>query len=83
MRATLYKRLKPEFKQGLENATDRWGTAVEFIHVELKKEFFYSDLSINSISRIWLFSDVHGGYNRNGVDWKLGEDMFETEEGCA
>jgi len=83
MRTTLYKRLKPEFKQGLENATEKWETAVTFINIELKKEFFYRDLSINSIARIWLFSDVKGAYDRETLDWQSGEDMFETEEGCV
>jgi len=83
MRKTLWSRLKPEFRKGLESNKDKWSICVDSIEIELKSELFYSDLSVNSISRVWLFSDVHGGYSRSGESWKLGDDMFREEDGCT
>ena len=83
MRTTLWSRLKPEFKKGLEEGRPRWGVAVDSIEKNLKEEMFYTDLTINSIGRVWLFSDVKGGYNRDLGSWRYGEDMFELENGCA
>ena len=82
MRKTLYTRLKPEFKKGLETSNEKWEDCVDSITEELKVKLFYSDLSVGSISRLWLFSDVKGIYDRNGVDWKWGEDMFDEDDGC-
>ena len=83
MRTTLWSRLKPEFKKGLEEGRPRWDFAIDTIEKNLSEELFYTDLTINSIGRVWLYSDVKGGYDRDITSWKFGEDMFDLENGCA
>ena len=58
-RITLYQRLKPEVKAGLElNALKGYDFSTNIIVSLLKSTQFYSDLTIDQVKNIIVFSDV-------------------------
>ena len=59
-RKTLYQRLKPDVKAGLEsNNNDRYKFSTDIIVSLLKSKQFYSDLTIDQVKNIIVFSDVN------------------------
>lgn len=78
MRTTLLTRLKPGFRIGLEKNRYEYHVVVDKLFKSLDTEVFYSDLTINQVCSIFLFSDISRA-SRSDFDWKFGEDVFELE----
>ena len=74
-RKTLYQRLKPEVKAGLESkSNDRYKFSTNIIVSLLKSTQFYSDLTIDDVKNIIVFSEVEP---KSVSDMKFGEFLFE------
>lgn len=55
---TLYERLKPEVKQQLELNYLKYEKSVGRIYESLKNTKWYSDLTIDQVSSIYIFSNI-------------------------
>jgi hypothetical protein len=74
-RKTLYQRLKPEVKAGLESkSNDRYRFSTDIIVNLLKSKQFYSDLTIDQVKNIIVFSDVNP---KSVFDIQYGDFLFE------
>tara|TARA_R110002020_G_scaffold234874_1_gene447002 strand:+ start:129 stop:383 length:255 start_codon:yes stop_codon:yes gene_type:complete len=74
-RKTLYQRLKPEVKAGLENeSNDKYRFSTDIIVHILKSKQFYSDLTIDQVKNIIVFSDVNP---KSVFDIQYGDFLFE------
>ena len=74
-RKTLYQRLKPEVKAGLESkSNDRYKFSTNIIVSLLKSKQFYSDLTIDQVKSIIVFSDVNP---KSVFDIQYGDFLFE------
>ena len=75
-RKTLYQRLKPEVKAGF-NKSEKEGYefSVNIIVSLLKSTQYYSDLTIENVKNIIVFSDVEP---KSIVDLKYGDFLFES-----
>tara|TARA_Y100000296_G_scaffold63549_1_gene74006 strand:+ start:641 stop:892 length:252 start_codon:yes stop_codon:yes gene_type:complete len=74
-RKTLYQRLKPEVKAGLESkSNDRYRFSTNIIVSLLKSKQFYSDLTIDQVKNIIVFSDVNP---KSVFDIQYGDFLFE------
>ena len=75
-RKTLYQRLKPEVKAGLESkSNDRYRFSTDIIVSILKSKQFYSDLTIDQVKNIIVFSDVNP---KSVFDIQYGDFLFES-----
>ena len=76
-RITLYQRLKPEAKAGLENIKNEpYQFSVDIIVSLLKSKQFYSDLTINEVKNIIVFSGVEP---KTIWEFKQGDFLFEPD----
>tara|TARA_R110002110_G_scaffold134372_1_gene317696 strand:+ start:197 stop:451 length:255 start_codon:yes stop_codon:yes gene_type:complete len=76
-RITLYQRLKPEAKAGLESIKNEpYKFSVDFIVSLLKSKQFYSDLTIYEVKNIIVFSEVEP---KSVFDFRFGDFLFEPE----
>ena len=82
MRSNLLSRLKPEFKQGLENNNVRYPDMTKDIEFLLTQMFYYDDLTVRQVLNIFVFSDMQY-LDRQSFNWRYGEDLFELESGVA
>ena len=82
MRSNLLSRLKPEFKQGLENNKVRYPDMINDIEFLLTQLFYYDDLTVRQVLNIFVFSDMEY-LDRKSFNWRYGEDLFELEGGVA
>ena len=82
MRSNLLSRLKPEFKQGLEDNKLRYPASIHDLEFVLGQLTFYNDLTINQVLNLFLFSDMQYR-DRRSFDWRDGEDVFEVENNVA
>jgi hypothetical protein len=82
MRSNLLSRLKPEFKQGLEDNKLRYPSSIHDLEFVLSQITFYNDLSVNQVLNLFLFSDMQY-LDRKNFDWRYGEDAFELENNVA
>jgi len=82
MRSNLLYRLKPEFKQGLENNKVRYPDMTKDIEFLLTQMFYYDDLTVRQVLNIFVFSDMQY-LDRESFNWRYGEDLFELESGVA
>ena len=82
MRSNLLSRLKPEFKQGLENNKVRYPSMTNDIEFLLTQLFYYDDLTVRQVLNIFVFSDMQY-LDRESFNWRYGEDVFELESGVA
>ena len=82
MRSNLLSRLKPEFKQGLEDNKIRYPDMTNNIEFLLNQLFYYNDLTVNQVLNIFVFSDMEY-LDRKSFDWRYGEDVFEIENNVA
>jgi|TARA_R100000501_G_C2604442_1_gene100648 hypothetical protein len=74
-RKTLYQRLKPEVKAGLESkSNDRYRFSTNIIVSLLKSKQFYSDLTIDQVKNIIVFSDINP---KSVFDIQYGDFLFE------
>ena len=74
-RITLYQRLKPEAKAGLENSANKgYKFSTNIIVSLLKSKQFYSDLTIDELKNIIVFTDVEP---KTIFDMKWGDFLFE------
>ena len=74
-RITLYQRLKPEAKAGLKlNALKGYDFSTDIIVGLLKSTQFYSDLTIDQVKNIIVFSDVKP---KSVFDMQYGDFLFE------
>ena len=75
-RKTLYQRLKPEVKAGLESkSNDRYKFSTNIIVSLLKSKQFYCDLTIDQVKNIIVFSDIEP---KSIYDLKYGDFLFES-----
>ena len=82
MRSNLLSRLKPEFKQGLEDNKLRYPSSIHDLEFVLSQITFYNDLTVNQVLNLFLFSDMQYR-DRKSFDWRFGEDAFEIENNVA
>ena len=82
MRSNLLSRLKPEFKQGLEDNKLRYPASIHDLEFVLSQITFYNDLTVNQVLNLFLFSDMQY-LDRKNCDWRYGEDAFELENNVA
>ncbi len=82
MRSNLLSRLKPEFKQGLENNKLRYPDMTNDIEFLLTQMFYYDDLTVRQVVNIFVFSDIQY-LDRKSFNWRYGEDVFEIENGVV
>jgi hypothetical protein len=82
MRSNLLSRLKPEFKQGLENNKVRYPDMINDIEFLLTQLFYYDDLTVRQVLNIFVFSDMQY-LDRKSFNWRYGEDAFELENNVA
>ena len=82
MRSNLLSRLKPEFKQGLENNKVKYPSMTNDIEFLLTQLFYYDDLTVRQVLNIFVFSDMQY-LDRESFNWRYGEDVFELESGVA
>jgi hypothetical protein len=82
MRSNLLSRLKPEFKQGLENNKPIYPSMTKDIEFLLTQMFYYDDLTVRQVLNIFVFSDMQY-LDRKSFNWRYGEDLFELESGVA
>ena len=68
---TLYERLKPELKQGIENNKDKYKFSCNMIITVLKSKSWYSELTIDEVRNLTTWSDFKGN-----LDWKFGDKLF-------
>ena len=75
-RKTLYQRLKPEVKAGLENeSNDKYRFSTDIIVHILKSKQFYCDLTIDQVKNIIVFSDIKP---KSVFDIQYGDFLFES-----
>jgi len=82
MRSNLLSRLKPEFKQGLEDNKLRYPEMINDIEFLLTQMFYYDDLTVRQVVNIFVFSDTQY-LDRKSFNWRYGEDLFEIENNVA
>jgi len=76
-RITLYQRLKPEVKAGLESkSNERYKFSTDIIVSILKSKQFYSDLTIDEVKNIIVFSEIEP---KSIFDFKFGDFLFEPD----
>ena len=75
-RITLYQRLKPETKAGLECISNKpYKLSINIIVSLLKSKQFYCDLTIDQVKNIIVFSDVNP---KSVFDIQYGDFLFES-----
>ena len=75
-RITLYQKLKPEVKAGLESVENKpYKFSINIIVSLLKSKQFYSDLTIEEVKNIIVFSDVEP---KTVWEMKLGSFLFNV-----
>ena len=82
MRSNLLSRLKPEFKQGLEDNKTRYPASIDDLEFVLGQITFYNDLTVNQVLNLFLFSDMEYR-DRKSFDWRFGDDAFEVENNVS
>ena len=82
MRSNLLSRLKPEFKQGVEDNKTKYPASIHDLEFVLGQITFYNDLTINQVLNLFLFSDMEYR-DRKSFDWRFGDDAFEIENNVA
>ena len=76
-RITLYQRLKPEAKAGLENSANKgYEFSTNIIVNLLKSKQFYSDLTIDELKNIIVFSNIEP---KSVFDFRFGDFLFEPD----
>ena len=76
-RITLYQRLKPETKAGLECVSNKpYKLSINIIVSLLKSKQFYSDLTIEEVKNIIVFSEVEP---KSVFDFRFGDFLFEPD----
>lgn len=78
MRKSLYARLTPEVKARLEQNGLRYEFTVSRIIKKLDSTYFWSDLTINDVSNLIVFSDSDFEYNSVNVTCGVA-DLIEPE----
>ncbi len=72
---TLYQRLKPEAKAGLKHIKNEpYKLSINIIVSLLKSKQFYSDLTIEEVKNIIVFSEVEP---KSVFDFRFGDFLFE------
>ena len=75
-RITLYQKLKPEVKAGLESVENKpYKFSINIIVSLLKSKQFYCDLTIDQVKNIIVFSDIEP---KSIYDLKYGDFLFES-----
>ena len=82
MRSNLLSRLKPEFKQGLEDNKTKYPASINDLEFVLGQITFYNDLTVNQVLNLFLFSDMEYR-DRKSFDWRFGDDVFEVENNAT
>ena len=76
-RITLYQRLKPEVKAGLKDiGNEPYKFSTDIIVSLLKSKQFYSDLTIDEVKNIIVFSGIEP---KSVFDMKFGDFLFEPD----
>ena len=67
MRTTLYSRLQPDVKARLEKNQPAYEFTIKRLIGTLNQKLFWSELTINDISDLVVFSDSDMTYTRSNV----------------
>jgi len=78
MRKTLYARLSPEAKEGLEKNKLNCPYIVGELEDTLNANIFWSDLTINQISNLIIFTN--SDFDFSSFDWRFGNDKLIKPE---
>jgi len=79
MRISLYKRLKPEFKQQLLDNIEEYPSITTDLIKALSKEFYWANLSIGNATSLITFTS-HSMSDMKDNDWILGEIFLNELE---
>ena len=76
---TLKQRLKPEVRAKLESNERKYTTAVRGIYAKLDSTSIVSDLTLEDVRHIHMFSDMtYGEYTGSEIMWC--EHLFEKHD---
>jgi len=78
MRKTLYARLSPEAKEGLQENKLNCPYIVGELEDTLNANIFWSDLTINQISNLIIFTN--SDFDFSSFDWRFGNDKLIKPE---
>ena len=80
MRKTIYERLKPEIKEALHSEENKkYKSSVESLVNELSKVTFYRELSIGTISTLYIFTSIPL-VQTSVWDWKYGDNILISKD---
>ena len=74
---TLLAKLRPDIVKALENQRNTYDLSVTDIYNKLENKHFYSELTMETIKEILLYSDTSAN-DWNNFDWKYGEQLFKN-----
>ena len=77
-RITLYQQLKPEIKDQLDNEAENYSSSINSIFENLKTKTRYSDLTIDEVRDIHVFSNLYT-HNLTSNQVLYGEHIFNTD----
>lgn len=80
MRKTIYERLKPEIKEALHSDENKdYKFSIQRIIEKLQSVTFYSDLTINDISSLYIYAGIE--LIKTSVwDFKYGENILTSKD---
>ena len=76
---TLWQKLKPEYKQKLNDQEVEYPTLVKGIKISLQDNYFWSHLSIGQARDLIYFTDYTYA-NLSSYDWSYGEKFINADE---
>ena len=76
---TLYEKLKPEYKQKLDEQSIEYPSLVKGIVVSLKDNYFWSGLTVGQAKDLITFTD-HTFGEMSSHDFAFGDKFFVCED---
>lgn len=79
MQISLYKKLKPEFKQSLLNSIEEYPTITTDVIKALSSKTHWSTMSMGDVSSLITFTH-HTFEEMTSTDWITGKIFFNEQE---
>tara|TARA_R110002167_G_C12333785_1_gene620432 strand:+ start:275 stop:511 length:237 start_codon:yes stop_codon:yes gene_type:complete len=76
---TLYDRLKPEYKQMLEEQEEKYPSLIKSVVISLKENYLWNHLTLGQAKELISFTDISYG-NMSSYDWSFGDKFFVCED---
>ena len=76
---TLWQQLKPEYKQKLNEQSEKYPIIVKAIKIALKDNYFWSHLTIGQAKDLISFTDLTFG-EMSSHDFAFGDKFFTADE---